>query len=333
MKMTSMSKSIPKSLTKNKLLLLALPVIVIATVVFMLVTNTTKNEFLLRANRNRNADNQTLAYKAVLESPDNPDMSTAISGISSVSGDNMFVSMDIDTDFIELPEMKFYLVDENIYVNYQLIEEFMSFGASQYGFNFDTKEYESYVNVYDVIESMAGKEATDELKKSFEPENKALQNDVNLAIERYIKKLDNAKFTKKDGDVTLTLENKDVVGLSKTVMEALVNSKNYKGDKATIRESLRSINDVQTNEKVTLTITFGNKTGDVTISAKVEQEYNTVIATIETKPEKFIKPEKPEHVLTKDELEKALEESQNRLTQHMYESWETSDLDDESESI
>lgn len=296
-------------------------VLVVGTGVGLYATqfSSPKNVFLSRLQERTSGGKLTQDYEVALKTSGNANDSMidgiSVNGQSTTDGKNaeLTVHFDgLDRFGINVDEIHFILYDNIIYINASVFFDFMT---SRLGTDAKVAKDE-YVALYDLVETITSSDTySHEIKSPNE-----LSKEVSAAVGNYLKSLDGKKFLKeKDTDyVTLKLEEREIKELFKTVLETMANSKNYTGDKETIKDTLKTFDEDfdKAAKTVDLSVTISEGKGKGKGDSKTEfsytsDEYGSGSVTVTTDGKDYQSPEKPKKVIEREQLEEKIQSTYN----------------------
>lgn len=294
-------------------------VLVVGTGVGLYATqfSSPKNVFLSRLQERTSGGKLTQDYEVALKTSGNANNSMidgiSVNGQSTTDGKNaeLTVHFDgLDRFGINVDEIHFILYDNIIYINASVFFDFMT---SRLGTDAKVAKDE-YVALYDLVETITSSDTySHEIKSPNE-----LSKEVSAAVGNYLKSLDGKKFLKeKDTDyVTLKLEEREIKELFKTVLETMANSKNYTGDKETIKDTLKTFDEdfdkAAKTVDLSVTISEGKGKGDSkTEFSYTSDEYGSGSVTVTTDGKDYQSPEKPKKVIEREQLEEKIQSTYN----------------------
>lgn len=155
---------------------------------------------------------------------------------------------------------------------------------------------------------------------------------VSEYVGEVLKKLDKKQFARYGEDVELSLEADETRSFVIGLIDHLVKSKDYKGDKDSLKELKKQI---KANKKVyvTIDIRLGKEVGDMEFNANVEQDgfKSTIVLDFDKIDDKGV--DKPNKVLSYEQLRAFAEEAKLLPEQVGLINGETHDWHDEGHSM
>lgn len=225
---------------------------------------------------------------------------------------------------IQIPETHLIQVDDDIYLNADIIPKYIEIQASNTGVDIDTSETTSqfadkYVSVGELVKEFSGKDTYDDYQKIFEQSDKkdqALRAELQEVYKEFFTELDDDAYVKSDSDVTLTLENKDIKKFIELNLQTLVDSENYEGDKKDLKNYLEDFDNNYDDsfgelEEFEVSLTLGEKTGDLSAEISLEEKTDSaaeIVMSYDFDPIPYEKPSKPKKTLKISELKDSMEQ-------------------------
>lgn len=262
-----------------------------------------------------------------------------ISGESHTNGTNVDLTVEFSPIFgQELPKAHFIYANKESYVNADLLPKFLTLyadftgamGAAQVANGTEGK----FIELEKFIELTSGKQEAETFRQEMEGNLKnqtAFQKEMQDALVDYLMKVDDQRYSAKDNNLILVLQKEDIKGFTKAILTAMVNSKHYDGDKASLKESLAGLDEQYKNtlaqlETFDIKIALDKTKYDSQVNIQIEEADAPIELDLKfsNKEISYKEPKAPskDSILSEKEIQKLMEKIGN-MTEDMVSNFST----------